>query len=227
MSRVRVFFVLFSLLVLAAPASAQGRGKKHEHEKKHEHDRRERGSERERDKRAESEDDDDDRDERKARHDDDDDDRDERKARHDDDDDDRDENRKVERSGRRDHDEDEDEDDDDDDRRITRNGSGCTDRNGNDVCGISNGRIPATLPEMINAVMISRGQLTPLGSRWVGRGGLTPRFTSVPASRSPSRVTWLDANGRVSQLWLDRNRDGRADVVSLYRAGRLVKTIRR
>ncbi len=217
MSRVRVFFVLFSLLVLAAPASAQGRGKKHEHEKKHEHDRRERGSERERDKRAESEDDDDDRDERKARHD-------------DDDDDDRDENRKIERSGRRDHDEDEDDDaddDDDDDRRIARNGSGCTDRNGNDVCGISNGRIPATLPEMINAVMVSRGQLTPLGSRWVGRGGLTPRFTSVPASRSPSRVTWLDRNGRVSQLWLDRNRDGRADVVSLYRAGRLVKTIRR
>ena len=44
---------------------------------------------------------------------------------------------------------------------------------------------------------------------------------------SADQVTWLDRRGAVSQVWLDNNRDGRADVVRLYRKGKLLRTVRR
>lgn len=199
MSKLRFLFVLFSLIVLAAPGRAQerdhGKGKSRgdaEH-------RRDRG----------------DRDDKRADRDDDE---------KDDDDDDRLENRNR---NDRDDDEDDDEDDDDDEDRRGVRRNGCVDANGNNVCSVINsGRIPSTLPEMVNAVLISRGQLTQSGRNWLGGSTFRPRFAGSRTS-APRQVTWVDRRGVVTQTWLDTNRDGRADVVRLYRKGKLVRTVRR
>jgi len=194
MSKLRFLFVLFSLIVLAAPGRAQDREHGHGKSRGDAQHRQDRGDNR--DERDDNENGDDgDRAENRDRHD-----------RQDDEDDDRDEN------------------DDDDRRGVGR--SGCVDAHGNNVCDVVNGRLPTTLPEMINAVLISRGQLTRNGSSWLGRGSFTPRFTNSGRS-APRQVTWLDRNGAVREVWLDNNGDGRADVVRLYRKGKLVRTVRR
>lgn len=200
MSKMRLLFVLFSLIVLAAPGRAQ--------EREHGHGKPRGDAEHKRER-----------------------DRGEKRAERDDDDEDDDDDGRFENRNRNDRDDDEDDDEDeddegDDDRRVGRRTS-CIDANGNNVCDVlSNGRMPSTLPEMVNAVLISRGQLTRSGRSWLGGRTFTPRFTSS-ASNPPRQVTWLDRRGAVSQVWLDNNRDGRADVVRLYRKGKLVRTVRR
>ena len=120
-------------------------------------------------------------------------------------------------------DEDEDDDRDDDEGRVANSRSGCIDQRGNNVCDLT---VPAaTLPEMINAILVSRGQLTQNGAHWLGNSVLSPSYQS--GKRGVSKVAWLDRSGRVAQLWLDSNRDGRADVIKMYRSGRLVRTVRR
>ena len=145
-------------------------------------------------------------------------DRESRRAREDDDDerDDR-----IERArGHGDEDEDDDRDDDEDRAGISR--SGCIDQRGANVCDL---RVPAaTLPEMINAVLVGRGRLTQNGAHWIGNSVLSPRYEW--RKRGASQIAWLDRSGRVAQLWLDSNRDGRADVIKIYRSGRLARTVR-
>lgn len=194
MSRIRLLFVLFSLVVLAAPAGAQRRESGDDHG-------RNRGDaeHKNRDGRAERDDNENERD---------------------------DEDRMENRRGSQSDDENDDRDDEDGGRRGGINRTGCTDANGNNVCDITNGSIPATLPEMVNAVLVSRGQLTRTGRSWLGSSAVSPRF-SRSGTRTPSRVTWLNRTGAVSQVWLDTNHDGRADIVRLYRGGKLVRTIRR
>ncbi|MBA3645000.1 MAG: hypothetical protein H0W63_02360 [Gemmatimonadaceae bacterium] len=206
MKKLRALFVLFSLVVLAAPAGAQRRGHGHEGEKR-------RGGISESDRRG----DDGERDEHESR-----------KVRDDDgDDEDDDDERSGVLGNRRGHDDDDadDEDDDDDDDndggRASR--TGCTVSNGCDVIGRT---MPNTLPEMINAVLVSRGQLTQSGRSWLGGGNFSPRF-SRSSTAAPARVTWVDRKHNVSQQWLDTNRDGRADIVRFYRGGRLIRTVRR
>jgi hypothetical protein len=42
---------------------------------------------------------------------------------------------------------------------------------------------------------------------------------------TPERLTWVDAAGSVLQVWVDANRDGRADAVRLYRGGKLYDVV--
>jgi hypothetical protein len=63
-------------------------------------------------------------------------------------------------------------------------------------------------------------------SRWLGNANVTPRYTSPAAGRAPTRVTWLDAAGRIVQIWTDTNGDGRADRVDYYQGGRRVRSTR-
>ncbi len=206
MKKLRALFVLFSLVVLAAPAGAQRRGHDHDGEKR-------RGGVSGSDRR----DDDGERDEHESR-----------KVRDDDGDDGDDDERGSVLGNRRGNDDDDADDDNDDDDGDDEGGSrisraGCTVNNGCDVTGRA---MPNTLPEMINAVLVSRGQLTQSGRSWLGGGNFSPRF-SRSASRAPTRVTWVDARRNLSQQWFDTNRDGRADIVRFYRAGRLIRTVRR
>jgi hypothetical protein len=138
------------------------------------------------------------------------------------------------RGGDDNEDENDDEQDDEDRGRAGQigqigGGRDCVDQNGRNVCdGIFNGGSSTRLPDMINAVLISRGRLTPDGMRWLGANTrLTPRFARQQGRAVPRRVDWVDGAGRLAQVWLDNNGDRRADVVQLYRGGRLMRTFRR
>ena len=120
----------------------------------------------------------------------------------------------------------------DDDRR--RGDDWCRDANHDGRCDYRNDDrnigyprdLPRTLPQMIGAVMIQRGIRSPEVARWLGTQRVTARYTDADRNRSPERVTWLDGAGRVVQIWVDANRDGRADRVELFREGRRVDVIR-
>ena len=83
----------------------------------------------------------------------------------------------------------------------------------------------ATLPSMIDAVIFSRGRTSGDVTRWLGSGPHRVRFTDVNADGRPEQATWLNTSGRIVQQWIDGNRDGRADVVRVYKSGKLVRVI--
>lgn len=122
---------------------------------------------------------------------------------------------------------------DDDDRRR-RDDDWCRDRNHDSRCDYqSRDRnigfprdVPRTLPRMIGAVMLQRGIRSPEVAGWFGDQYVRPRYTDSDRNRVPERITWLDAAGRVVQVWVDGNRDGMADRVELFREGRRVDVIR-
>jgi hypothetical protein len=103
----------------------------------------------------------------------------------------------------------------DDDRR---------DRRGRDE---ARDEYPSALPEMLGAMLIGRGQRTDDVSRWLGRDVSQARTVDRDRNGLPERVTWLDGAGRVLQVWVDSDRDGRADTVEVYREGRVVRRLAR
>jgi hypothetical protein len=78
---------------------------------------------------------------------------------------------------------------------------------------------------MIGAIVYGQGQRTADVSRWLGTGRYQVRYTDQNRDRRPERVRWLDGAGSLLQEWMDTNRDGRADLVNVYSAGRLVQSI--
>jgi hypothetical protein len=113
-----------------------------------------------------------------------------------------------------------------DNRRSDRRRDDCIDNNRDGRCdfGLSRGR--GGLPDMISAVMASRGQRS-AADRWLPRGIRNVRFLDRDRNRVPERATFLDGAGRIAQVWLDNNRDGRADRIQFYQAGRLVRVATR
>lgn len=102
----------------------------------------------------------------------------------------------------------------------------CLDANRDGRCDAgSNQGYPTTLPEMIGAIVYGQGQRTSDVSRWLGTGRYQVRYTDQNSDRRPERVRWMDAAGALLQEWTDTNRDGRADVVNVYSAGRLIRSI--
>lgn len=75
---------------------------------------------------------------------------------------------------------------------------------------------------MISAILIGRGQRSP-SDQWVPRDARRVRWTDPDRNGVPNRALFLDAAGRVAQVWLDNDRDGRADRVQFYQNGRLVR----
>ena len=102
----------------------------------------------------------------------------------------------------------------------------CVDTNRDGRCDAGAERgYPATLPEMIGAIVYGQGQRSDDVARWLGAGHYRVRYTDQNRDRKPEAVRWLNSAGIVLQEWTDRNRDGRADVVHIYNAGRLVQSI--
>jgi hypothetical protein len=86
---------------------------------------------------------------------------------------------------------------------------------------------PQTLPSMRSAADVVGGRGSAEVARWLGTNELTPRLTDLNRDGLPERVMWLDADGALMQVWSDRDRDGRADRIEIYRGGRRVKLIGR
>jgi hypothetical protein len=86
---------------------------------------------------------------------------------------------------------------------------------------------PQALPAMRSAADVVGGRGSGEVARWLGTTEVTPRLTDLDRDGVPERVLWLDANGALVQVWSDRDRDGRADRVEVYRNGRRVKLLGR
>ena len=102
----------------------------------------------------------------------------------------------------------------------------CIDANRDGRCDSGTGRgYPTTLPDMIGGLVFGQGQRTLDVTRWLGTGSYQARYTDVNRDRRPERVRWVDGKGALLQEWLDTDRDGRADIVNVFSAGRLVQSI--
>ena len=82
------------------------------------------------------------------------------------------------------------------------------------------------MPDMISAILIGRGQRSS-ADRWLPRGVRDVRYIDRDRNGVPERATFFDRAGRIAQVWLDINRDGRADRVQFYQNGRLVRVASR
>jgi hypothetical protein len=82
----------------------------------------------------------------------------------------------------------------------------CVDRNRDGRCDTIGGA--RSLPDML------------------GRSDVRARIVDADRNRVAERVSWYDSAGRLVQVWLDADRDGRADAVRLYERGRLVREVR-
>ena len=84
---------------------------------------------------------------------------------------------------------------------------------------------PMTLPEMIGAVIFGQGLPVRYVENWLGRDVARVMYRDVDRNGYPEVATWYDRRGNIMQQWTDTNRDRRADRVTVYRAGRVVRVI--
>lgn len=109
----------------------------------------------------------------------------------------------------------------------SRGRTDCADNNRDGRCdyGTSqSGSRPTTgMPDMLSSVLFGRGQRA-TADRWLPNGVRNVRYVDQDRNRMPERATFLDGAGRIAQVWLDDNRDGRADRVQHYQNGRLLRT---
>ncbi len=108
----------------------------------------------------------------------------------------------------------------------------CRDLDGDGRCddypALAAAPLPATLPDMRAGADVRRGVGSATALRWLGTSEVIARATGAGRGGAPSRVVWLDANtGALLQVWTDRDADGVADRVEIYRNGRRVKLVGR
>ena len=75
---------------------------------------------------------------------------------------------------------------------------------------------PSTMPAMRSAVLWTEGKRPGELQRWFGTQNVAARFAMPSRGGAPDRVEWFDTDGRLVQIWIDRNGDGRADRVELF-----------
>lgn len=118
----------------------------------------------------------------------------------------------------------------DDDRGRTPFRSG-EDSSGPESCGDGSrdsrcDESAVVLPAMRAAVQWTEGQRPADVQRWLGNQNVAARFSMPPRGAAPDRVQWFDVDGRIVQIWTDRNGDGRADRVELFnRDGARVRVV--
>ncbi len=90
-------------------------------------------------------------------------------------------------------------------------GDACTDGGHDAKCDDA-----MTLPSMRSAVLWTEGQRPADLQRWFGTLNVAARFALPRGGGAPDRVQWFDVDGRLVQIWTDRNGDGRADRVEIF-----------
>lgn len=106
----------------------------------------------------------------------------------------------------------------------------CVDRNRNGRCDVDVGgdrRYPSRFPDMMASVFYDQGRRPNDVTDWLGNEHYRVRRFDADRTGRPRRATWLDDAGRVAQEWSDTNADGRADIVRVFRDGRLMRVFGR
>ena len=86
---------------------------------------------------------------------------------------------------------------------------------------------PQILPQMRSALDVSQGRSSAEVARWLGTNEFSVRLPDQGSGAVPWRAIFLDAKNELLQVWTDRNRDGLADRVEIFRNGQRVKLIQR
>ncbi|HZF67299.1 MAG TPA: hypothetical protein VEZ47_04600, partial [Gemmatirosa sp.] len=87
---------------------------------------------------------------------------------------------------------------------------------------------PSTLPAMRSALDYQQGRGSQAALRWLGTPEVVVRLGDTRRAGLPTRALWFDANSNaLLQVWTDRDGDGVADRVEVFRDGRRVKLIGR
>lgn len=84
---------------------------------------------------------------------------------------------------------------------------------------------PQTLPRMRSALDVVEGRGSVEVMRWIGTNEFTVRLPD--GGGTPWRAIFLDGKNELMQVWTDRNRDGLAERVEIFRNGQRVKLIQR
>ena len=103
-----------------------------------------------------------------------------------------------------------------------------TDRDGrcDDYPAYAAAPFASALPDMRAAADVQRGRGSRTALQWLGTAEVRVRTTDLRRTGVPSRAMWLDAtSGELLQVWTDRDGDGIADRVEVFRGGRRVKLI--
>jgi len=83
------------------------------------------------------------------------------------------------------------------------------------------------LPHMSSALAIRNGKGMPKDARaWLGRGPFRVELVNRDRDRLPERATIRGTRSRETQVWIDRNNDGWADRILIYRSGRLIRDVK-
>lgn len=111
----------------------------------------------------------------------------------------------------------------DDDRRGRRDDDDrcATIQSGEDCDEIV--RRSGAWPQMAAAVALARGSRTDDVRRWLGSAAATVRYEDRDRNGRPERASWYDRGGELVQEWVDSDRDGIADMIRLYRDGKLMR----
>ena len=86
-------------------------------------------------------------------------------------------------------------------------------------------RFPSSLPMMRWGADFAHGVGGADSRAWIGSGRMSASLANMNRFGVPQIVTWYDADGQIVQRWMDDNRDGRADRVTIYRNGRAIQTV--
>ena len=86
---------------------------------------------------------------------------------------------------------------------------------------------PQTLPQMRSALDVAQGRSSVEVARWLGTNEFTVRLPDQGSGTAPWRAIFLDSKNELLQVWTDRNRDGLAERVEIFRNGQRVKLIQR